>query len=75
MHLPNSLSVTGDYLLSCSMDQVRRSYLLILIVNDDITIFNDICFLSYQHWAFSDIRTGRVLTKCVSDVSSTQCKL
>jgi hypothetical protein len=25
-----------------------------------------------QHWAFSDIRTGRVLTKCVSDVSATQ---
>ncbi|CAB3980346.1 Pre-mRNA-processing factor 19 [Paramuricea clavata] len=40
-----SLHATGDYLLSCSLD---------------------------QHWAFSDIRTGRVLTKCVSNVSSTQ---
>jgi hypothetical protein len=34
-----------------------------------------IVFFHLQHWAFSDIRTGRVLTKCVSNVSSTQGKL
>jgi len=40
-----SLHATGDYLLSCSID---------------------------QHWAFSDLRTGHVLTRCLSDPNINQ---
>lgn len=36
---------SGDYLLSCSID---------------------------QHWAFSDLRTGHVLTRCLSDPNINQ---
>lgn len=43
--LMHFLFISGDYLLSCSVD---------------------------QHWAFSDLRTGHVLTRCLSDPNINQ---
>lgn len=68
-----SLHATGDYLLSSSDDQVRPSpapqtpprlppgFSHPSVLNAAVPLF--------QYWAFSDIQTGRVLTK-VTDESS-----
>lgn len=64
-----SLHATGDYLLSSSDDQVRP----IPAPQTPLNCFSSLCTQCavplFQYWAFSDIQTGRVLTK-VTDESS-----
>lgn len=76
-----SLHATGDYLLSSSEDQVcvrlgDKKHRLRAIVNTEVYVMSTtlnvfpIYFLTVlQYWAFSDIQTGRVLTK-VTDESA-----
>ena len=66
-----SLHATGDYLLSSSEDQARGQLglaMALVVCGYSLPVLLTLVFF-LQYWAFSDVQTGRVLTK-VTDESA-----